>query len=513
MESSFIVFFNNKIAISNSTLTVNMKDNAKDWTFASAHTIATAIVEKRLSALEILDHYIGRIESFDEQINAVVVRDFDRARDRARAADQEIAAGRQCGPLHGVPMTIKEAFDVEGLPTTWGFDEHRNNIAERNAVAVQRFSDAGANLLGKTNVPVALADWQSFNPIYGTTNNPWDVQRTPGGSSGGSAAALAAGFTALEAGSDIGASIRNPAHYCGIYGHKTSFGIATSEGHSLPQWRGSAEVDIAVIGPMARSAADLEIALDVMAGPDAIDGSGWTLNLPRPKAKSLADFKVGIVYSDTQAEVDQSVQNSLRELARFLNDAGVQVFEERRPDIDSRAAHETYIALLRSATSSGVSESDFERFKDKADKLNSGADDYASLMYRGVTLSHREWCFVNEIRHRSRRAWAEYFEDIDLFLCPAATTTAFPHNQQGERWQRMIDVNGQPQPTTTALFWAGYSGHVYLPSTVAPVGLSESGLPVGVQIVGPQYHDHCCIRFAQLLEKEFRAFSPPPALI
>jgi len=489
-----------------------MTDNTNELTFASAQTVAAAIRARRISALEILDHYISRIESLDDRINAVVVRDFDRARDRARAADQAIAAGEPCGPLHGVPMTVKEAFDVEGLASTWGFSEFADNIAERNAVSVQRFLDAGANLLGKTNVPVALADWQSFNPVYGTTNNPWDVERSPGGSSGGSAAALASGFSALEIGSDIGASIRNPAHYCGVYGHKTTFGIATSEGHSLPQWRGMPEVDIAVIGPLARSAHDLEIALDVMAGPDAIDGGGWTLNLPRPGQQLLADFKVGIVYTDDEAEVDQAVQKALQEVARFLKDAGAQVFEERRPKIDSRTAHQTYIALLRSATSGGVSESEFQQFQARAATLDVDADDYASRMCHGVTLNHREWCFINETRHRSRRAWAEYFEDVDLFLCPAATTVAFHHNQKGQRWERMIDVNGRPQPTTTALFWAGYSGHVYLPSTVAPAGLSDNGLPTGVQIVGPQYQDYRCIRFAHLLERDFRAFTPPPEL-
>lgn len=488
-----------------------MSQTSNEWTFASARAIAQAIQTKKLSALEILDHYIDRVEKLDGAINAVVVRDFDRARDHARLADQALANGRSFGPLHGVPMTIKEAFDIAGLPSTWGFPEYRDNVAQQNSVAVQRFIDAGAVLFGKTNVPVALSDWQSFNPIYGTTNNPWDVSKGPGGSSGGSAAALAAGFSALEAGSDIGASIRNPAHYCGVYGHKTSFSIATSEGHSLPEWSAMPEVDIAVIGPMARSAHDLETALACMAGPDRIDGVGWTLNLPAATQTSLKDFKVGIVYSDDEAEVDGAVQSSLRELAAFLVDAGATVLEDKRPDIDSRAAHETYIALLRSATSTGVADDVFASFQQRAATLRSDADDYESRMVHGVSLSHRQWCFINETRHRMRRQWASYFEDIDLFLCPAATTVAFDHNQQGERWQRMIEVNGKPQPSTTALFWAGYSGHVYLPSTVAPAGQAD-GLPVGVQIVGPQYHDYRCIRFAQLLERDFRAFEAPPNL-
>lgn len=442
-----------------------------------------------------------------------MVRDFERARDNARNADRLVANGKDSlGPLHGVPMTIKEAFDIAGLASTWGIEAHAGNIATQDAVAVSRFKRAGAVLFGKTNVPVSLADWQSFNPIYGTTSNPWDTDRVPGGSSGGSAAALAAGFSALEAGSDIGASIRNPAHYCGVYGHKTSFGIATSQGHSLPDWWGMPEVDIAVIGPMARSARDLHTALKVMAGPDSIESSGWTLSLPQASQQSLADFKVGIVYSDDEAEVDSEVQQTLRELAQFLRDAGCKVHEDRKPDIDSRLANQTYVSLLRAATSPAVSDQQYAQFCQQAEDLPSDADDYPSRMYRGVSLSHRQWCFVNETRHRMRRAWASYFEDIDLFLCPAATTVAFEHNQEGERWQRMVNVNGKPQPSTTALFWAGYSGMVYLPSTVAPAGLAGD-LPVGVQIVGPQYQDYRCIRFAELLERDYRSFQPPPKML
>ena len=248
--------------------------------FRSAKQLASLIRRKKVGCLELLDIYLERIERHNSKINAIIFMNVDEARKRARAADRALANGNVWGPLHGVPMTIKESYDVVGMPTTWGLPHLQDNCPQRNAIAVDRFLAAGAVLFGKTNVPLYLADWQSFNKIYGTTNNPWDVTRVPGGSSGGSAAALAAGLTGLEAGSDIGASIRNPAHYCGVYGHKPTYGVVTPRGQALP---GVVAVsDISAVGPMARSATDLALALDVMSGPDHIDGAGWQLCLPKP---------------------------------------------------------------------------------------------------------------------------------------------------------------------------------------------------------------------------------------
>ena len=456
-----------------------------EWTFASATQIAAAIKSKKISSIDILDHYLARVTKHNSALNAIVVTNADSAREAANNADREIASGVPTGPLHGVPMTIKEAFDIAGQPSTWGLEEHRDNIAATDSITVQRYRDAGAIIFGKTNVPASLSDWQSFNPIYGTTNNPWDHNKVPGGSSGGSAAALAAGLSALETGSDIGASIRNPAHYCGVYGHKPTMAIASSQGHSLPDWRATPEVDIAVVGPLARSAYDLQIALDVMACPHPEDSIGWQLNLPACDKNSLKEFTVGIVYDDEEAEVDEGVQEQLRTLAAFLKSAGVTVKEQHRPSIESRAAHETYLSLLRAATSTGATNEAYAELQKRATNTDSNATDYESRMILGTTLTHRDWLFIDNTRHCMRQQWHEYFNDTDLLLCPAATTVAFDHNQNGERWERMIDVNGNPQPTTTALFWAGYSGVVYLPSTVAPVGLHQ-GLPVGVQIIGPQ---------------------------
>src|SRR5206468_2848622 len=330
------------------------------------------------------------------------------------------------GPLHGVPVTVKESYDVAGLPTTWGVPTHKSNVATKNAVVVDRLLGAGVVLFGKTNVPLFLADWQSFNAIYGTTNNPWDVTRSPGGSSGGSAAALAAGLTGLEAGSDIGSSIRNPAHFCGVFGHKPTWGIVPRSGQALP-WQ-QAAVDIDVVGPLARSADDLALALSVMAGPDAIDAAGWQLKLRVPKAKRLRDFKVALMLDAPQSRVDRTVQDRLQALGDFLGRQKAKVDDRARPAIDATEAFAVYTRLLR----------------------------------------------------------------------PVAGVAAFPHDQQRERYDRTVVVNGTPVPVTDHLFWAGYSGMSFLPSTAAPCGFTPGGLPVGVQIVGPQYGDLTCLAFARL---------------
>jgi amidase len=481
----------------------------QDIHFWSAKKLASALKRRKIGCLEILEHYLARVERHNPTLNAIIASDLPAARKRARAADRALAKGEVWGPLHGVPMTIKESYDVAGLPTTWGLPELRENTPESNALSVDRLLAAGVTLFGKTNVPLMLADWQSYNDIYGTTNNPWDVTRSPGGSSGGSAAALAAGLTGIEAGSDIGASIRNPAHYCGVYGHKPTYGICPPRGHALP---GRVAVpDISVIGPLARSAEDLGIALTVMAGADDIDGAGWRLTLPAPKKTALRQFKVAVMLDDPNSEVDHAVQERLQALADFLAKKKVKVSDRARPDIDTTRAQRVYVQLLRAATSGRQSDDAFRKNQEILRTLDPGDESYFAAMTRANTMSHRDWLGFNEERHRMRLKWAAFFQEYDLLLCPAAASAAVPHDQTGERYQRSILVNGKRVPTTDQLFWAGYSCTFLLPSTVAPIGLTTSGLPVGVQIIGPQYGDRTCIEFARLLESEYYSFVPPPA--
>jgi len=480
-----------------------------DVHFQSAKQLASAIRRRKIGCFELLEHYLKRVEQHNPALNAIIATDLPAARKRARAADRALTKGTVWGPLHGVPMTIKESFDVVGMPATWGMPELKENFPQHNALAVERFLAAGVTLFGKTNVPLMLADWQSFNAVYGTTNNPWDVTRSPGGSSGGSAAALAAGLTGIEAGSDIGASIRNPAHYCGVYGHKPTYGICPPRGHALPGR--VAPGDISVIGPLARSADDLAIGLAAMAGPDDIDGAGYRLSLPAPKQSSLRQFKVAVMLDDPNSEVDRPVQDLLQALADFLAKKKVKVSDRARPDIDTTLCQRVYVALLRAATSGRQSDEAFAKNREIARTLAPHDQSYFAQMVRANILPHRDWLSFNEQRHRMRLAWSAFFGEYDLLLCPAAASAACSHDHEGERHERTILVNGKRVPTTDQLFWAGYPCLSYLPSTVAPIGLTKSGLPVGVQIVGPQYGDRTCIEFARMLEREYFGFSPPPA--
>jgi amidase len=476
--------------------------------FRSATGLAADIRTRRIGCRDLLEHYLERVERYNPTLNAIVATDLAGARHRADEADAALSRGEAWGPLHGVPMTVKESFNVAGLPTTWGAVQFKNNIGHDNALAVTRLLAAGAVIFGKTNVPLMLADWQSYNAAYGTTNNPWDLTRTPGGSSGGSAAALAAGLTALEAGSDIGGSIRNPAHYCGVWGHKPTYGIVSPQGHAAGARFSTS--DISVCGPLSRSSRDLALALEVMAGPDAIDGAAWRLELPQPRQRKLADFRIALMLEDVNCAVDRAVQDALQRLADFLAKRGAAVSDRARPDIDTRHAHAVYIQLLRAATSSRLSDAQFAAAEAAAKALPTSDQSYFARMQRANSMHHRDWLVDNEERHKLRHKWAEFFRDYDLFLCPAAASAAPRHDQQGERHERVIAVNGRSVPTTDQLFWAGYTCAFHLPATVAPIDASAEGLPIGVQIAGPQYGDMTCIRLAELLEEEYRGFVAPP---
>ncbi len=478
-----------------------------DIHFKSAVQIARLIRDRKLSATEALEHFLVRVARFNPKLNAIIWMDAERARSRAKAADVALAKGEIWGPLHGVPMTIKESYNVAGSPTTWGDPKLKDNVTATSALAVERLERAGVVLFGKTNVPLMLADWQSYNAIHGTCNNPWDVTRSPGGSSGGSAAALAAGLTGLDAGSDIGASVRNPAHYCGVFGLKPTWGIISPKGHSLP---GShAYGDISAIGPLARGAEDLDVALDAMAGPDDIDGVAWKLELPVCPAQSLKDLRVAVKLRDPNCEIDGAYADKLQALVDGLARQGAKVVETE-PKLDTRRLHEVYVLLLRAATSARTPDADIARWSKALSATSAAKEPYLDQMVRGNSLAHREWLALNNERAGLRRQFNAFFRDWDVLLCPAAASAAFPHDQKGERWQCKITVNNVEVPTTDQLFWAGYSGVLLLPSTVGPAGLTSAGLPVGYQAVAASGRDKTAIAFSRLVEREIGGFVPPP---
>ncbi len=477
-----------------------------DYAFASATELVAAIKGKEISSLELTDLYIDRIEKYDGDINAVVVRDFERAREAASAADAALARNDDLGPLHGLPMTIKEAYDIEGLPTTWGVPELRENIAASDADTVQRLKNAGAHFMGKTNVPFNLADFQSFNEIYGTTSNPWDPDRTPGGSSGGSSAALAAGLTGLEAGSDIGGSIRNPAHFCGVYGHKPTWGVVSGDGHAPPGV--VAPADIAVVGPLARSAEDLSLSMDIVAGPNRLDRVGWRLDLPRPVKSDLRDFRIAIWPTDEQAPVSREISDRIQHLGDSLSRLGATVSDTARPDIDLAASMVTYNSLLWGVMSAGMSEE--EKAAHREFNASTQLDEsMASQLSHFSVQEHGEWAMHDNQRHHLRRAWRRFFDDWDILLCPQMATTAFPHDH-GDYLGRTLTVDNEEQNHFQQIFWAGIITVAHLPSTVFPTGPGSDGLPIGLQAVGAEYQDYTTIEFSRLMAREFGGFVPPP---
>jgi amidase len=474
-----------------------------DPTFFSAARLSDLVRDGRIGCLELLDNFIARVERLDARINAIVARDFDRARDRARVLD---SAKDRSMPLFGVPMTVKESLDVAGLATTWGLPAMRASNAGKNATSVERLLAVGAILFGKTNVPAMLADLQTFNELYGTTNNPWDVTRSPGGSSGGSAAALAAGFTGIEVGTDLGSSIRNPAHYCGVFGHKPTWGICPLSGHAL---KGREPYpDISVVGPLARSAEDLAIALDAMVGPEAIEGS-WKLQLPPPRATSLKGMRVAVMTEHPLSEVDASITERLLALATFLRQEGATVSDTARPELDLACHHRLFIEMMFATVSADNDANAMRHWRDDASQRREDDVSFSAMMARGMSMIHGDWVVGNEQRQHMRRAWAAFFRDWDVLLCPTMASPALPHDHT-EVLSRSINVNGHAVPFTDQLFWAGIASLCLLPATIAPLGFSPDGLPVGVQIVGPQYGDRTTIEVARLFEQLWQSFVPPP---
>jgi len=478
-------------------------DSAKQW--------AENIHAKRLSSVEALQFHLERVNKFNPKLNAIVAFNLDRAHERALAADKALARGEIWGPLHGVPMTVKESFDVAGLATTWGVPALRDNIARNNAAPVDALARNGAVVFGKTNVPVFLTDWQTFNPIYGTTCNPWDLARTPGGSSGGAGAAIAAGLTPLELGSDIGASIRSPAHNCGVYGHKPSFEIVPQAGHSIPG--AEAPLDMLVCGPLARTADDLELALDIVASAEPEDAPFWTLSLPPPRVRQLRDFRVAIWLEDECCRVDSRIQELISSAAKTVEAAGGLVDERARPFSDSKAAHALYVQLLRGATGAVLPTDLFESQRRRAELLSDDDHSYLAKTLRGVVQTHRSWFLAHEQRAALRRQWNAFFQSFDVLLCPVAASAAFLHDQQTERPFRQIQVNGRAENYNDQLFWAGLASLAYLPTTVAPIGSTSDGLPVGVQIIGAYMQDKTTIEFARLLGAEIGGFRAPPKIL
>jgi amidase len=442
---------------------------------ATATDLVAALRARQVSSVELTETAIARIEAMDGVINAVVVRDFERARVAARAADEALARGED-GALLGLPMTVKETYDLEGQPTTWGVLDYAGHRAVEDAAVVQRLKSAGAVILGKTNVPVLAADWQSGNPVYGVTKNPIDLTRSPGGSSGGGSAALAVGYVALEVGSDIGGSIRIPAAFCGVYGHKASYGIVPTWGASPGGTRPFPPL-LSVPGPMARSAADLAMAMDVLAGPWGEEAKGYALNLPVPRGRTLADYRVLVVDSHPSCATGSDVKAALDGLAARLEGLGARVSRDASLLPNQKEAFGVYMPMLLTITTRRAGEGG------------------------RAPISSHAWLDLLDAQARIRRQWAVLFESFDVVVAPAFGACAFPATEEADWRKRRLLIDGQETDFGSQLAWAAIATLPNLPATAMPLGLGVEGLPIGAQVIGPYLEDRMTIAFADLLSQ------------
>jgi amidase len=482
-----------------------------EWSFKTATELSAALAAKTISAVELAQDAIGRIERHDGKINAICVRDFSRGLEAAGAADAARARG-ETGPLLGIPLTVKESYNVGGLPTTWGIPEQKDFTPGEDALSISRVKAAGGVILAKTNVPLGLGDWQSYNDIYGVTGNPYDLGRTPGGSSGGSSAALAAGYGPLSLGSDIGGSLRVPAFHCGVYAHKPTFALVPARGHTPPPLPPLPfDRDLSVIGPMARSALDLALLLDVIAGPDPIEaGKAYSLALPAPRHGALKDFRVLLIDTDPVMPTDAAVRASIDKLAANLGKAGVKV-ERSSPLLpDFAASSRLYMRMLMSFLAASFAPEVHAGAQATAAALPPSDLSLGAERLRGMVLSHRDWVIADGGRSRLRAQWRELFKRYDAVICPIMPTPAYPHDHSPEQESRHIRIDGKDFAYPDQLAWPGIATLPGLPATAIPTGFAPDGLPVGVQIVGPWLEDRTPLKLAELIEREFGGFVPPP---
>jgi amidase len=457
--------------------------------FATAAETAAAIRNKTISARELVENTFRRIDEINPTLNAIVGDLRAPALARAADADRALTEGRALGPLHGVPVTIKESFAYRGTPNTWGLTDLAQALSPRTALAIDRLESSGAIVVGKTNVPVLLSDWQSYNPLYGTTNNPWDLSRTPGGSTGGGAAAVAAGLGALSMGSDLSGSLRIPAHFCGVYTHKPSLNLIEMDGLQPGPWDGAPgpPMDLAVIGPMARDARDLALALEVLGGPAGDDRKAWTWRMPPPRHTRLQDFRIGYIVEDPIAPISSEVRTPYEKLISALSKTGATLKQGWPTGIDPRGAAETYGFLLMSFVTADLTGK------------------------RPSSFDHARWMRETLSRLTLRKRWQQYFENYDVFLLPASFTAAFPHDHSEPIDKRIVKTPEGPRPyVQNSSYWISMASLSGLPATVAPIGLADEGLPVGVQILAPMWEDATSIEFAALLSDVTNGFVVPP---
>jgi amidase len=452
----------------------------------SATDAAQMLSRKQLSSRELTELLLARIQAVNPALNAVVELRPEAALREAAGADQATARGGELGPLHGLPMTIKDSFNVAGLHTTWGNPAFKDFVADWDATVVRRLRQAGAIIVGKTNVAFMLGDFgQTANELYGVTSNPWDPTRTPGGSTGGAAAAVSAGMAFLEYGTDLVGSIRIPASFCGVYGLKPSAGIVPLTGFQPPgPPAGPSEMlYMSAVGPLGRSAGDLRTALRVTGGPEGPAAKAYSWALAPPRHPRLEEFRVGVVLDHQHAPVSSEVTAPLANAVDALARAGVTVVEGWPDGIDPVRNYESF----------GFQVQLFFAFQQPG-------EDFATLS---------EVIDQQTRRMAARVAWNRYFDDVDVFLCPANFTPAFPHDPRPFQARTITTPQGERRYDDQA-FWVSHASLPGLPAVSAPIGRTPGGLPVGAQLVGPLHEDNTAITFAERLAEVIGGYQPPP---
>lgn len=470
---------------------------------SARHQLA-AMAAGDISAVELLDEHLARRDRLHDDINAVVTVDRDSARTTAATIDNRRARGESLGPLAGLPMSVKDAIATAGLPTTGGAVEFTDQIPSTDATVVARTRDADAVIFGKSNLPRWSGDIQATNDIFGTTNNPWDLARGPGGSSGGAAAALATGMTALEIGTDIGGSIRLPAHFSGVCGHKPSFGVIPQDGYVDHLSWGLANADINVVGPMARTVSDVSLLFDVLVGPSPEHSPAWHLTLP--PAVPTDQVRVAAWLDDPACPVTPEVADILDAAVAALEANGLGVDRNARPAHDFADVFTIGMPLVSAAVSPGRTDDEFANL---LTRIGDG-DEMLAMRAGATTMRHRDWLLLAEQRALRRRSWDDFFTRHDVVLAPVAFTAAFPHVTGGNMYTRTLSTTAGERSYADLIAWTTQFGYVYLPATVVPVGWTANGLPVGIQVVSRYLGDRTCLAMAAHIEALLGGYRVPP---
>jgi amidase len=474
------------------------------YAFSSAIEVANAIKFGSITSLELTELIITRIKKYNSSLNAIVTLVRKQALKRAKNADKALERGQYWGPLHGVPITIKDTFDTQGIRTTAGSPSLSDNMPVEDAIPVTRLKNAGAIIIGHTNVPIMAGDWQSYNELFGTTKNPWDLNRTPGGSTGGGAAAIAAGLSFLSLGSDVGGSIRIPAHFCGVYGHKPTINFVSGIGHT-PKSPNCPSL-LWVYGPLARSPQDLRLALEIIGGPEPENAIAYSWKLPQERGEDLSDYRLGFVWDNAECPVTPEVKDVLEEVIKTVENKTASIEEGWPKEFDPKKAYDNYRFYLASEYASFLRDKEFEQMKKRSSELDVT---YSVIRAKAWTVPHKYYQYAAQERLKDRAQWSNYFKNHDAFLLPVSFLPAFPHDHSQPAMDRILQTSLGQRKYDEIMFWISHASLMGLPATVAPIGFTRDGLPVGIQIIGPYSEDATTIHVASKITELLGGFKPP----